>query len=210
MAKTSTAQLSLFGIMEEQHRQRAEETIPVLLHAGDIIYLLYKADIEKGIVTDEKSWLHSDNQDRGYRISLEDGGFDCAHNSTLGVSVFTQKDEAENAAKAYIETHEVILADAMHLSNIQAYGYKRYCDGKELVAYMGELGNGLLYVKEFMTYQHIVQDTPNARKAFDSEIQKEKQYVTVWRKDDFSPKLKNMYPCRKEGHWLYAEARYMH
>lgn len=47
MAKTSTAQLSLFGIMEEQRRQRAEETIPVLLHAGDIVYLLYKADIDR-------------------------------------------------------------------------------------------------------------------------------------------------------------------
>ena len=29
MANTNTAQLSLFGIMEEQRRQRAEETIPV-------------------------------------------------------------------------------------------------------------------------------------------------------------------------------------
>lgn len=209
MAKTNTTQMSLFEMMEEQYRQRAEETIPILLHTGDIVYFLCKADIEKGIVTDEKSWLHSDNQDRGYSVLLEKGIFNCAHNSTLGVSVFTQKEEAENAAKTYIETHEVLLADTMHLSNIQAYGYKRNCDGKELIAYMGELGNGLLYVKKFMTYQHIVKDSPSARKEFDSEIQKAKQY-NIWRKDDFSPKLKNMYPCQKEGLWLYAEAGYMH
>lgn len=202
-------QISLFEIAEEEYRKNAEKTIPILLHPGDVVYFLYKADIEKGMVTNEKSWLNKSNQDRRYSVSLEKGGFETAQNSTLGVEVFTQKEEAEKASSAYIETHQVILADEMHLNNIQAYGYTRNSDGRKMVAYMGELGNGLLYMKEFLTYEHIVKDTTIARKTFDKSIQDAKHYADL-RKIDFVPKLKNMYPCRGKGNWLYAEARYMH
>lgn len=203
-------QISLFEIAEEEYRKNAEKTIPILLHPGDVVYFLYKGDIKTGVVTDEKSWLHSDNQDRGYSVSLEKGGYDCAHNSTLGVSAFTKLEDAEMAANAYIETHEVLLASEMQLSNIQAYGYIRDCDEREMVAYMGELGNGLLYVKGFLTYVHIVKDTPTARKVFEHEIKCEKKYNPDLNSTDFVPKLKNMYPCKEQGIWIYAEARYMH
>ena len=206
----ANTQTSLFGMIDEQCRRNAENTIPLLMHPGDVVYFVHKGDIKTGVVTDEKSWLHSGNKDRGYSVSLEEGGYDCAHNSTLGVSAFTKLEDAERAANAYIETHEVLLASEMRLSNIQAYGYIRDCDEREIVAYMGELGNGLLYVKGFLTYVHIVKDTPTARRDFECKAQTEKKYHPDLSVKDFVPKLKNMYPCKEQGLWLYAEAEYMH
>lgn len=206
----ANTQTSLFGMIDEQCRRNAENTIPLLMHPGDVVYFVHKGDIKTGVVTDEKSWLHSGNKDRGYSVSLEEGGYDCAHNSTLGVSAFTKLEDAERAANAYIETHEVLLASEMRLSNIQAYGYIRDCDEREIVAYMGELGNGLLYVKGFLTYVHIVKDTPAARKVFEHEIKCEEKYHPNLSATNFVPELKNMYPCKEQGLWLYAEAEYMH
>lgn len=111
-------------------------------------------------------------------------------------------EDAERAANAYIETHEVLLASKMRLSNIQAYGYKRDWDEREIVAYMGELGNGLLYVKGFLTCAHIVKDTPTARRDFECKAQTEKKYHPDLSAKDFVPKHKNMYPCKEQGLWL--------
>lgn len=66
-----------------------------------------------------------------------------------------------------------------------------------------------MYVKEFMTYEHIVEDNVKHIKKFME--QPEFRYNNVNERIeqfDYIPKFKNMYPCRKDVDWMYASAEY--
>ena len=51
-----------------------------------------------------------------------------------------------------MKTHDVILATDMNILNTVAFSYMRTCDNREMISFYCELDNGMLYMKEFMTY----------------------------------------------------------
>lgn len=201
-------QISFMDMLQKEEQEKAEAGIPVLFHSGDILYVVNKADVRKCTVLDEKPWMIHENTSRGYRIQFENGCYGVITNESLNQNVFFSKEEAEAVAEQYAEAYEVIQAKDIEMKNVEAYAYIRECDGHRLTAFLGEIGNGMLYIKDFMTYAHIVKDTPKTRKAFVERIQQEQNWHKNFERTDCLPAIKNMYPCPEEKDWLYAEAEY--
>lgn len=194
-------QISLFDIICSPDEQKIP---PILLNVGQVIYRVRRGDIIKYNVYDEKSWLCGDG-DRGYRLKIKDGCYGVALNSRLGVDIFTEYKVASEVAEAYINSHEVILGENIKADEVIAYRYIRECDNREMKAFYARIGSGLLYVKEFMTYEHIIDDTAKNIKKFME--QQEFKYDQP-EQFDYIPKFKNMYPCRKDDGWMYAVSEY--
>ena len=75
-----------------------------------------------------------------------------------------------------------------------------------MTAFYTDIGNGMLYMKEFMSYHHVVENTPKNITHFME--QKEFSIPGVHRVN-FTPGFKNMYRTKKPGDsWIYAEAGY--
>lgn len=197
-----TEQLSIFDLINEKTE------IPVLLKQSDMLCEVNKADIRLCTVCDEESWISNSN--RFYRIQFKDGCFGIVSNETLGIKFFKVEnyDDAVKASEKYIREHNVLLVDDIELKNTVAFSYIRDVDSRHLCAYMAEIGNGLLYIKEFMTYAHIVEDNKKNRKKFEEDIQRYAEYNDVKEIENYQPELKNMYLCKESSDWKYAEARY--
>ena len=197
-----TEQLSIFDLINEKTE------IPVLLKQSDMLWEVNKADIRLCTVCNEESWIS--NSDRFYRIRFKDDCFGIVSNETLGIKFFKVEnyDDAVKASEKYIREHNVLLADDIELKNIIAFSYIRDVDSKQLWAYMAEIGNGLLYIKNFMTYVHIVEDNKKNRKKFEEDILRYAEYNDVKEIENYQPELKHMYLCRESSDWKYAEAGY--
>ena len=199
------AQLSLFDYIEKENTKN----IPILFTKGNILYFVRRADVEKCTVCEEKSWFVHNNTSRGYRIIFENGYYGVITNESLSQEVFFSEVDAIKAAEEYANSCDMLRADQMHLQVLESYEYIRGCDGYVLRSYLADMGNGYLYVKDFMTYAHVVKDTPKAREAYRKGIIENQKYNKV-SKSAFHPKGVNMYRCKNDGEWLYAEARYTH
>ncbi len=195
-------QLSIFNLINEKTE------IPVLLKQSDMLWEVNKADIRLCKVCNEESWISNSN--RFYRVQFKDGCFGSVSNETLGIKFFKVEnyDDAVKASEKYIREHNVLLADDIELKNIIAFSYIRDVDSKQLWAYMAEIGNGLLYIKNFMTYVHIVEDNKKNRKKFEEDILRYAEYNDVKEIENYHPELKHMYFCRESSDWKYAEAGY--
>lgn len=156
----------------------------------------------------EDIFVHN-NTSRGYRIIFENGCYGVITNESLNQEVFFSEVDAIKAAEEYANSCDMLRADQMHLQVLESYEYIRGCDGYVLRSYLADMGNGYLYVKDFMTYAHVVKDTPKAREAYRKGIIENQKYNKV-SKSAFHPKGVNMYRCKNDGEWLYAEARYTH
>ena len=175
---------------------------PVLLQSGQTVYRVIKGDIEKCTILSE-SW-NLENGNRGYRLSIESGGYGCTWNDRVGVDIFAEYGPAKELTEAFLSTHEVIMAENIKPIRTVAYSYVRECDQRTMTAFYSELDNGMVYVKEFMTYHHIFKDKNKAIKDFMK--QQEFEYCNP-RQIEYEPKFKNMYRC-KNSDWDYGEARY--
>ncbi len=199
------AQLSLFDFIEKENTKN----IPVLFTKGNILYFVRRADVERCTVCKDTPWLVHDNTSRGYWILFENGCYGVITNESLNKEVFFSEEDARKAAEKYADSCDMIRADQMHLQVLESYEYVRECDGYVLRSYLADMGNGYLYVKEFMTYAHVVKDTPKARKAYQKQIAENQKYNKV-KKSVVCPKAVNMYRCKNDGEWIYAEAKYTH
>lgn len=177
---------------------------PVLLEIGQDIYKVIRGDVIEMYVYDEKPWLCGENE-RGYRLKVKGGCYDCAWNKSIGVDTFTDKEQAYRVAEEYLKSHECIRKEDIKAIKTIAYSYVRNTDNREMIAFYSVLKNGLMYVKEFMTFHHLVEHNAKNIKKFMS--QQEFEYVEP-KQFEYQPIYKNMYPCRKDVNWLYAEARY--
>ena len=199
------AQLSLFDYIEKENTKN----IPILFTKGNILYFVRRVDVEKCTVCEEKPWFVHNNTSRGSRIIFENGCYGVITNESLNQEVFFSEVDAIKAAEEYANSCDMLRADQMHLQVLESYEYIRGCDGYVLRSYLADMGNGYLYVKDFMTYIHVVKDTPKAREAYRKGIIENQKYNKV-SKSAFHPKAVNMYRCKNDGEWLYAEARYTH
>ena len=197
-------QISLFDLIEPQEQIVSEP--PILLQAGQTVYRVLRGEVIKCQVQDEKPWLcGKENQERGYRLKKENGCYDCTWNYELGQNVFLDYNAANNKAQHYFKEHEVIKAENIRAVRTEAYAYKRDCDSRDKVAFYSVLNNGMLYIKGFYTYHHMVENTEKNIK----EFLKQREIETGEAKEIiYEPEFKNMYKCGKSSNWEYAEAEY--
>ena len=204
--KEDENQLNLFDwIVGVEDQVMDEIDLPILLHEGDIIWKVDMADVTKYTVTSEKSWTVGDSF-RGYRIQNDNGTYNVASNDSIGISFFFSEEEAKFHAERWAKKYEMIWAKEIRFSNIEAYSFVRECDDYKMVAFQAEIGNGLLYEKNFYTYAHIVKDTPKNRKAFLKDIRE--KYTNSVRVENIDISAKNMYRCQSDSGWEYAESGY--
>lgn len=195
-------QISIFDLIEPEIKE-----IPVILQPKQNVYIVDKGDVRKTKTLGE-NWLcgKGENEiytDRGYRLMFETGGYGATWNSKIGVECFLEKELAEEKAEQYLKTHDVILGKDIKPISTVAYQYMRDADKRKMTSFYCELENGLYYLKEFMTFHHIVKN--EALKKFME--QQEFKYCQP-EKVEHTPNLKNMYRCTEQSDWLYAESGY--
>lgn len=192
-------QLDIFSIMQPQ-----SEEPPILLSKGQTVYLANKADVIKCTVSGE-TWIFGDCE-RAYRLIKEIGGYDVTDNDELGKSAFTEYESARQNADEYLKSHDgIILAGDIKPISTVAYSYIRDCDNWEMTAFYCDLGDDMYYIKEFMTFHHIIKGKKAIKKFME---QQEFQYDNPKKIDGFVPYFKNMYKCTEHSDWDYAECGY--
>lgn len=197
-------QMSLFDFIKKE-----KTDVPILFHMGDTLYLVRKADVECCMVCEKNSWLIHNDSSRGYRILFKNGCYGVITNESLGVEVFSKKEDALKKAKENASTLDMISADKIQLHVLENYEYYRDSSDYKMRSYMADMGNGFLYIKDFMTYIHVVKDTPKARKEYQKRIAEKAEYIHIMDSSEVIQPV-NMYKCKNDGEWVYAEARYMH
>ena len=99
----------------------------------------------------------------------------------------------------------IILAGDIKPICTVAYSYIRDCDNRKMTAFYCDLGDGMYYIKEFMTFHHITKDKKASKKFME---QQEFKYGKPKEIDCFVPHFKNMYKCTEQSNWDYAECEY--
>lgn len=194
---------SLFNTIAPQEKN--EPTI--LLKEGSHIYKVVKGDVREFVV-EHHSFICGESKDnRGYFLTGINNVncHDTVWNSDIGKTVFFNKEKAEKKAEEYLKSHDVVLATDMNILNTVAFSYIRACDERKMIAFYCELDNGMLYMKEFMTYAslHLKEHKEKAIKKF-KEQDEFKHYNP--QQIQCVPKLKNMYRIKTKYDWDYSEA----
>lgn len=197
-------QLDIFSYLESPKSE-----IPFLLTPGQEIYVVDKADVEKMIVDDEKTWICGNC--RYYRLQKACGTYSVTSNDEIGERAFLSYEDARNKAYEYLRSHiDIILAEDIKPLSTVAYSYVRKCDNRTMTAFYCDLGNDMYYIKEFMTFHHICK---NGKKKKENVIdkfmeQQEFKYENLQEIKGYAPHFKNMYKCVNPSDWLYAECGY--
>lgn len=192
-------QLDIFSYLQPQLGEPS-----ILLSKGQTVYLSNKADVIKCMVSGE-TWIYGDCK-RAYRLVKESVGYDVADNDELGKSAFTDYEQAKQKADEYLKSHDgIILAGDIKPICTVAYSYIRDCDNRKMTAFYCDLGDGMYYIKEFMTFHHITKDKKAVKKFME---QQEFKYGKPKEIDCFVPHFKNMYKCTEQSNWDYAECEY--
>lgn len=197
MARAKENQLSIFDFL------KMEDEPEILYKKGDILFHQLKGEIKKYTVTGETWLCHEDN--RGYRIQAENGMYNVVTNDSI--DFYRTQKEAEEAAKEWLKGKDVISPEQILFSSVEAYQYIRKCDGYKMIAFLGVMENGDLYIKNFYTYHHIVKDSKKERKNFLEDIERNEN-CKVEKIEGYIPEVKRMYRCKDGDTWMYAEARY--
>ncbi len=187
--------------------EKEEKEPPILLSKGQTVYLVNKAEVIKCTVADnENSWVCGDNN-RGCRLVKENGLYSCTWNDRiLGKEAFTDYESAKSKADEYLKLHnKIIFAGDIKPVSTVAYAYIRDCDNRKMTAFYCDLGNGMYYIKEFMTYHHIIKGSKAIKKFME---QQEFKYCSPKEIKGFVPHFKNMYKCTEQSDWDYAECEY--
>ena len=199
-------QLDLFS-----YANPSKTEIPYLLSAGQEIYIVGKADVEKMIVCDEETWICGNY--RYYRLRKECGTYAVTNNDDIGERAFLNYEDARNKAYEYLRSHiDIILAEDVKPLSTIAYSYVRKCDNRTMTAFYCDLGNDMYYIKEFMAFHHICK---NGKKKKEDVIKKfmeqqEFKHENLQEIQGYVPHFKNMYKCVKPSDWLYAECGYVY
>lgn len=193
-------QISLFDVKGMKLEPKES---PILLNTGQTLYVVRKGDVRKANVLDE-SWSCGED-DRGYRIEFANGGYDCVWNHSIGNDAFITYEPAYQQAEIYLNTHEVIRKENIHPVRTVAYQYIRDIDKRTMTAFYCELDNGMTYIKEFMTFHHMVRADKKEKAIKRFMAQQEFKYDDV-EQVEYEPVFKNMYRIRQKYDWDYAEA----
>lgn len=199
--KDVKGQISLFDMWNQLGKTLSEP--PVLLHDGQKLYVVIKGDVKKARVTGE-SWVCEENN-RGYRLEFENGAYGCTWNNRMDKDVFLVEGNAVTKAEEYLKNHEVIRAEEICPVRTVAYQYIRDIDNHIMTAFYSELDNGMIYMKKFITFHHIVEANKKEKAIKEFMQQDEFKYEAV-EEVKYEPVFKNMYRIRQKYDWDYAEA----
>lgn len=195
-------QIDIFSYLKEQEPINEP---PVLLQAGQEVFLVIKGDVEPFVVLDETWTCGADNEERGYRLIRPSGTYNATCNSAIGKSCFINLEEAKKVAEAYLSEKDVIRAKDIKPVKTRAYSYIRECDSRQMVAFYSELENGMVYMKHFMTYHYIVESGKKA-KAIKKFMEQTEFKNSDVKEIEYEPVFKNMHRIRQQYDWDYAEA----
>lgn len=203
--KDIVGQISLTDLFNFMSPQVKKEEPPILLHEGQKVYKVVRGDVEEHIVTGKKSWVCGENN-RGYWLKKISGCWDVTWNSSIGVNVFTDLQEANAKALEYIAENDCILSGEIKAKEVVAYKY--VYDGREIRRFYAVLDDGSVYYDYGSMYAHI--GTEKEIKEFEIEkVDNRKRHSDYEEITDYKPVFANMYKC-KYGTWKYAEARYQY
>lgn len=177
---------------------------PILLKAEQEVFLVIKGDVVPYVVLPE-TWTYE--QERGYRLQNKKGCYNCTWNTSIGVTCFEEYESAHEAAEAYLKGKDVIRAENIKPVKTVVYSYIREVDDREMIAFYSELDNGMVYIKEFITYHHIVEAGKKAKAIQRFMEQQEFKHNDV-KQIEYEPVYKNMYRIRQKSDWDYAEAEH--
>lgn len=177
---------------------------PVLLKEGQEVFLVVKGDVIPYTVLSE-TWTY--DGERGYRLQKKSGIYNCTWNKSIGLTCFKNYEPAHEAAEAYLKGKDIIMAENIKPIKTVAYSYIRKCDNREMIAFYSELDNGMVYIKEFMTYHHIVEAGKKGKAIKQFMDQQEFKYNDV-KQIEYEPVFKNMYRIRQKYDWDYVEAEH--
>lgn len=203
--KDIEGQMNLFDILP--NGQDTNEP-PALLRAGQDVFMVVKGDVTKYMVLDE-TWICGENySERGYRLQADSGIYNATWNKSIGVDCFTDYESARKTAEAYLIGKDVIMAESITPIETVAYSYIRGCDKRKMIAFYSELDSGMVYIKEFMTYNHMVAAEKKKKAIKQFMEQTEFKYCDV-EQIEYEPHFKNMYRVREQKNlWMYGEAGY--
>lgn len=171
--KVGTAANTVSGSLNAQanstdHATKSARKLSVLLLPDEIVYRVLKGDVETALVTKE-SWTYRNSSnvpERGYGLKKTNGIYECANNGEIGKTIFFDKKDAVRTAESFLKEHDVLRAEEIRPVKTVAYAYIRDCDGRIMKAFYSELDNGMLYIKGFMTFHHIIKDKEKGIKDF--------------------------------------------
>lgn len=196
--KENENQLSIFDFI------KMEEEPEVLYKKGDVLFQQLKGDVVSYTITGE-NWLCHEGKTREYRLQQENGCYNVVTNDSM--DFYRIQEEAEEAAKKWMNGKDVIPPEKINFSSVDAYQYIRECDGRKMTAFLGVMEDGNLYIKNFYTYHHIIKDCKKVRKSFQEDIERNAD-CNIEKIEGYVPEVKQMYRCKEESKWMYAEAGY--
>lgn len=196
--KENENQLSIFDFI------KMEEEPEVLYKKGDVLFQQLKGDVVSYTITGE-NWLCHEGKTREYRLQQENGCYNVVTNDSM--DFYRIQEEAEEAAKKWMNGKDVIPPEKINFSSVDAYQYIRECDGRKMTAFLGVMEDGNLYIKNFYTYHHIIKDCKKVRKSFQEDIERNAN-CNIEKIEGYVPKVKQMYRCKEGDTWMYAEAGY--
>lgn len=201
--KDIAGQISLTDLFNFMSPQVKKEEPPILLHEGQRVYKVIRADVEEDIVTG-KSWVCGESN-RGYTLKRIEGCWDVTWNSSVGVYVFTDLQEAYAKAEQYIAENDCILAGNINAKEVVAYRYLYH--GREIISFYAILNDNTVYFHYGSMYEHIGKKEEISK--FESERNESIEREGYEEIADYHAVFHNMYRC-KDNEWIYAAARYQY
>lgn len=194
MRKIPEGQLNLFDFLNTSFEEASPDIqVPRLPLEEKHVFRVQKGEVREYIVTNE-TW-------------------NCIWDQNLNDDVFKTMDAAKKAATAYLKGKDYISPEDMRIVNFEAYAYTRECDQRQMVAFLCELENGMIYKKNFYTYHHLSLPENRKKAIKDFYEQTELKDSSCYKVNEifYVPMLKRMYRVTADGSsygWDYAEAAF--
>ncbi len=188
--------------IEDYLEQNGPEYVERMLNPGQVVYETYKGEVKEHTVLDEK-WYIEHLETYGNRTKV-DGHYGIVFNSEIDVKVFSERKQAEELAEKYLQSHDVIRSEDMHPIKTVAYSFYNELLGRDSIAFYSELDNGMLYVKGFITYEHLMLEK-HKKKVIKQFMEQQEFHYNNPQLIKYNPKFKNMYRIHMKYDWDYAE-----
>lgn len=189
---------------------------PIILHEGDIIYQVLRAEIIPYRVA-AHTWEYDtkDGVGRGYQLDTLDEH--PSHNTVWNHSTdfFKTLEEANKKAELMREIigDDLLPREQMNIVEVKAYTYiysDFYGDGsdRKIINFYAILDNGMIYLHTGSKYEHCYNNAELGIAEFEKDkAELLKHYKDIADLSNYEPVLQNMYKSSHDT-WDWAEARY--
>lgn len=205
-------QMDLFSFWQDEESVEKDIVISDAseLEVGQEVWMVIRGDIKKYRIADEEPWDYTGRL--VYRLEHRNGCYWTMPVNEIGTIFFLDDKSAQRKASKYLQTHpDVILASWIKPVETKVYSYIRDCDNREMFSFYAILEDGKVYIKNFMEYEHIIayKNVETAKKTMKVKFFKQQafEYETPLERG-LEPTFKNMYRCKSDNDWMYAEAEY--